>query len=630
MLRRERIGPLALWFGLCLLGFAGLKGLLSLVALGVDFPIEDDWTEVNRGLTGSFAPVDLFAKANDTLVPVGRALDALGVYLIGGNHVVSQAITMIATLTSICVLQFSLLRRYAASTEVLFLATVAMVFSLQARTYWGMQTLAYHQILPVVSMMLILHLILRRDIERPVLHNLSIFVVGLLGGFAYLSGAIALLGATIWTVAWSFAMGDRGPRKSLPGLTAATILTLCVQIGIALLYRQGGGNSVRGVAMATPADDAFWAFFLGLVARSVGVFDSASIWVVAGASVLVLALVWALASQVVLARRERATAQQDLAYAFGFIAAFVFFYAVVVCAGRANLRPPTITQFRDVFALAQIRFHFFWLTLLWPWLALVVGNRFARRSSSVPLVTGAALSCLLLVALLTPFIAFDHDRYNAPAADRKAKGLACLQQKIAAGEPLYCPVVFSKDLANAVRLAKSLDIAFTRPLLIDETPLKLVPSRVLSEVNEIRLSFPPIGDESPVERIAIMFGTYMRVNEGIARLNLVGQKETETVEFRLGNLLDNSYHSFDVDPDRYGAGTISVVGGGGISAWESHAGSTPLTCMVFIHVNRVSEATPGCPSFRDGDSGNARTLAAAVFALLLAAGCIVMNRRLRR
>ncbi len=42
---------------------------------------------------------------------------------------------------------------------------------------------------------------------------------------------------------------------------------------------------------------------------------------------------------------------------------------MLVAAGRTNFRPPEMHDLLEIFAHGFTRFHFFWATLIWPWVA---------------------------------------------------------------------------------------------------------------------------------------------------------------------------------------------------------------------------------------------------------------------
>ena len=95
---------------------------IVLARYAVDLPYMDDWIGYDWGDAGSFRVSRLFAAGNDTLMPVGRFLDAVNVRLFAGDNVISQILSFGAVVGSLLLLQYALLKRFAPSTIALALA----------------------------------------------------------------------------------------------------------------------------------------------------------------------------------------------------------------------------------------------------------------------------------------------------------------------------------------------------------------------------------------------------------------------------------------------------------------------------------------------------------------------------
>ena len=105
--------------------------------------------------------------------------------------------------------------------------------------------------------------------------------------------------------------------------------------------------------------------------------------------------------------------------------------------------------------------------------------------------------------------------------------------------------------------------------------------------------------EAGLERIGVMFGTYVRQNPGEAELRLKGPDGAEFVQrFSLPDLADNKYRYFDLDSKRYVSGEIVSITGDGVSTWESHSEKGGVnTCITYEYNNGKRRFTPGCPLF---------------------------------
>lgn len=201
--------PLRLFIGLPIL-------LLVLMALswlthGIDVPMWDDWRDLAKKQAGSFDLKVLFEPANDTLYPVGRFLDALAFRILGGNAIAYQFLSMTLMLGLLLFFQWRLLRkclddRFAAAIS--FLLTCLMM---QGGSYWGLQALAYHQALPAVCLLAILDMAIA-GARSKITMSISAFLIGLVAGLTYISGAFAMFVAAVvlLLIASRFESNDRG------------------------------------------------------------------------------------------------------------------------------------------------------------------------------------------------------------------------------------------------------------------------------------------------------------------------------------------------------------------------------------------------------------------------------------
>ena len=131
---------------------------------------------------------------------------------------------------------------------------------------------------------------------------------------------------------------------------------------------------------------------------------------------------------------------------------------------------------------------------------------------------------------------------------------------------------------------------------------KRVASPALGIASPIRLTTTPEhqNQNSALKRIGVMFGTYgWQENPGEAELRLTGPDGAKfSRRFSLRDLGDNRYRYFDLNSNRYTAGEIIAISGGGIAAWSSigEPGSA-FTCIIYEYADSKRRFTPGCPIF---------------------------------
>jgi hypothetical protein len=128
---------------------------LSWLRYGVDLPFLDDWNEYYTQSATSLSFSHLFAPGNDTIYPVGRALDVLAQKYLSGNGIAYQFISMIAVLGFLLFLQWKLLTRVIKDPLVRASAFGLCVFMICPYTYWGLQNIAYVQALPTICILAI-------------------------------------------------------------------------------------------------------------------------------------------------------------------------------------------------------------------------------------------------------------------------------------------------------------------------------------------------------------------------------------------------------------------------------------------------------------------------------------------
>ena len=116
----------------------------------------------------------------------------------------------------------------------------------------------------------------------------------------------------------------------------------------------------------------------------------------------------------------------------------VFVYLVLISAGRAHMRPAEDTELLKVFGWGFHRFHFFWVTLLWPWLLAMVFVYTKSRNRDILLTR---LTWVIpFIALLWSIYAgaLNHGAFFKTTQNQRADGLQCLQLAMQSGNDVKC------------------------------------------------------------------------------------------------------------------------------------------------------------------------------------------------
>lgn len=417
-------------------------GALAWLRYGIDIPWFDDWRGYAEGSMHSLSLRHIFRPLNDTMAPVGFVLDALAQRFLDGNSVAYQLLSMLLVLGGILLLQWKLLNKALGSPAQAALCFAFTLLMLQPDSYWGRENLAYHQCLPLVFILGALWLAVCQDIARW-WHRLAIFFLGLLAGFTYISGAFGTLtvGVTLVATARLFFSGPMRQQVSRNGawLAAAGIIGATTQLVRAILP---SGSTHAGVPLTFPDKGEFWTFLLGKVGRSLLLSPASP-----GPSLTITVLVCIAAAvvAVVLARRaalpEGTLEQRRVTAIYIALAAMVFVYLLMVAAGRTRFRPGDMHQLMDIFAYAFTRFHFFWATLLWPWLvaALVV---LLRPAMPVQRTMAQSMAFLALVIAL-PILAyqggaFAHMKVHRGMAQAREDAGRCLMESLQKEGEIHC------------------------------------------------------------------------------------------------------------------------------------------------------------------------------------------------
>jgi hypothetical protein len=472
---------------------------LSWLRFGLDLPCLDDWEEYYHQSATSMAFGHLFAPGNDTLYPVGRALDVLAQRLLNGNSVAYQLISMVGVLGCLLFLQWKLLSLTIEDSLSRASAFGLSVFMMCPYTYWGWQNCAYHQALPTVCILAIL-CILIIPAQRHVAGIVSVGVAGLISGLSYISGAISILAIAIGVLCLVILNPNlREPVFIRRGLTLLVVGTVTTAVQLATIVFHQGGNLHRADAhWVMPYDGDYWMFMLGKIGRALSLqdFSTSVSFFVALLVALALVVVFVLGFLTLIRAQSANTPKLKLALVYYLLFIVVFVYLNAISAGRAGLRPDDVITPYEVFRFGFAnRYHFFWITLLFPWLAAAVYSLVSEFGRFQIPVSPAAIS-LLCMGLGYQGGVFGHASDYRGISARRSSDIECLQQKIADRGSIDCRSVFPANLSTAFVYARSIGSSFTRYLPIrdysegDKSPplFRLSTSRVgISSQNATRV-----------------------------------------------------------------------------------------------------------------------------------------------
>lgn len=536
---------------LCI-AFPLLSFVLSMLAWlthGIDIPYMDDWRQYFWHEAGSFAPATLFRPSNDTLYPIGMAMDAAAVRWLGGNAVAYQTISMFVVLLSILGMQWLLLKHVLKNAVLAASAFCFSLLMLQPESYWGLQNMAFHQAIPLVCVLGALHSIIVSRISQRWMGGV-VLLLGLISGMTYISGAFSYLACGIALVLQSWLWkGPVGARQRAGGISMALagILTSIPQAWVIVFYQKGTHRA--DAPLALPYESDFWFYLFGKIGRSLLLPVDHPAFSLAISLTALIALVVVLVLAYRAGRSQVAPGEQQVAYSDGFamliaLSATVATYLVLVAAGRANLRDPSMVANLEIFSFAYLRFHFFWVTLLWPWvaglgLAWICGRREGARNW---LPFAAAASVVLWTACGNGFGHMDSQRLLAA---KRADGVACIRREANLMHPIMCESIELRDLRPALEYAEDVNASFSWD--VRSSAQTYTPGN--SAVN-VPLNIGP-GDQldgefvavhsGSVTSVAVKIGNYQGTADGKLDISVCNKRQCSTGSADLYGTSDNNY-----------------------------------------------------------------------------------------
>jgi len=471
-----------------------ILNLTSWLRFGIDMPLMDDWRQYRNNTMGDIDPSYLFKSVNDTLSPVGLFLDAMAFKFLDGNTVAYQFISMLIILGSLLLLQWKLLKICVKNIFVRACAFSTTILMLQPDTYWGWSNLAYHQAIPLVCILACLYLTLS---ERwPVKKTTPLIItIGFISGLSYISGAFAILGLSLtFIIAQIFIVSSNQRRLLASGLSllVPAIVTTCAQLWVIVGVQHGTHRA--DAPMAYPWESDFWFFLLGKIARSLMLPVNHPLF---SFSMTLIALAIVVISVVILIKqcrlKNQSSANAALTTIVSSLIVTISVYLILIAAGRTNLRPENITALLDIFSFGFYRFHFYWVTLLWPWMTAVILIWLLRaKPSGIAKNTIALIFTALMLSGIKYTNILDHKDFYLATMHSRLDGIQCLQNKIQANENLLCKQLELSDLNKAVANGKRTGASFSRnffyiPIALEtNTPAPLY--RLSEHINEIQLA----------------------------------------------------------------------------------------------------------------------------------------------
>lgn len=474
--------------------------LLAWLRWGTDLPFLDDWRAYDEQNALSFAPARLFEAINNTITPIGLALDALAQRWLGGNPLPYQAISMLGVLGGLLWLQWGLLRWAVRDRVPTPMVWVFCIFMLQSGTYWGEQNLAYHQALPLLALLGATGLNFVSPTHR-VWTGVAVGMLGVVSGLSYVSGAVATLvmGLTWLLMGWlcRASCGTCLTWRARTGgwsLLVVGMITSALQIG--LTRRPGIREQIT--ELTWPLEPDFWYYLAGKVGRSSGQgFQSLALelsWVVL--------LVIAIGGAAVLVSRQMRSSRPSvhrLAFVFLPLLVVVSVYLGLVSLGRAGYRDASIEGFVRVFRFGYERFHFFWVTLLFPWVAAAWLLLWRRVSGPAVLRQHGNLFPAIVIGIVMGGAAFrgvfDVSKSYRLASEYRASEIRCLQRQLGSGGPIACPgyaLMGIHDLTRGYLYAREIEASFVRyfPVVEREAPPRWLlrwPDESFGELSWVRM-----------------------------------------------------------------------------------------------------------------------------------------------
>lgn len=447
--------------------------VVSWLKFGVDMPYWDDWRQYVSGDMGRLDLAYLMTPSNDTIYAVGLFLDSMAVRFLSGNTVAYQLLSMVGVLGSLLLLQWRLLCLCTDDRRIVICSFGVTVLMLQPDTYWGLQNMAFHQAVPLVCVLA--SLLMALDKQWKLSWTVPVLVgLGLISGFSYISGAFSILSLSLTLLfVQRFIVGLYRQRILMAGLSllGPGILSTLAQVWVIVGVQHG--THLANVPMAYPWESDFWLFLLGKIARALMLplnqpklsFIVALVVV----SVVICAFVGAFIN---IWKRQRSDRSTLLSVVFICLVVVIVVYLMLVAAGRTNIRSVDVQAPLDIFLFGFERFHFFWVTLLWPWLVALFLSWLFQLNINAIFSGGATVGVSVILLLMAKYSGLlSHGDFYQLRMKSQLEGVACVQKAIQSPGRIYCQGLYSGDLSQAISNGRNIDASFVRFLSYIPLPL---------------------------------------------------------------------------------------------------------------------------------------------------------------
>ncbi|STX50217.1 Uncharacterised protein [Legionella busanensis] len=439
----------------------------------IDIPLLDDWRAYIIQEVGSFKLKDLFASANDTLYPVGKVLDALAYRAFQGNTIVYQFVSMFVILGALLLLQWRLLHLALNNRLLAASAFTLTLLMMRPDTYWGLQNVAYHQAIPLVCLLSIIYIVINDKWHNNRLIIPILCALGLISGLSYISGAIAVLTLSLVFLLFNKILKLKIKKSLFMGCLALLIIgifTTLAQLSVIIFIQHGTHRP--DAPMAYPNQIDFWLYLFGKVARSLMLpYKTPLLSLTLTCVVLIFCISLLIWSFSFLLRKRPSLIEARPALIFVTLFGIIFTYLLIVAAGRANLHSPELHKSLGIFSLGYLRFHYFWVTLLWPW---VVALLFTILKSLNLFNIQYRLS-LIIPLIIIPFIiyagGFNHSKFFKKILFFRMDLMECLVQNVQAGKDLPCPKSYAPPLSSVI-YGKNIGASYWRLFTLLTIPTK--------------------------------------------------------------------------------------------------------------------------------------------------------------
>lgn len=447
---------------------------ISWLRFGIDMPYMDDWRQYQSGGMGRLDFTYLMTPANDTLYSIGLLLDSLAFRFLDGNTIAYQFLSLVGGLGALLVLQWRLLSLCIDNPLIKACSFSLTVLMLQPDTYWGWQNMAFHQAIPLVCVLASLNIMLCERWNAAWAIP-SLIILGLVSGFSYTSGAFAILGLSFSVLlAQCFMVGLRKKRLLVAGLSLVGPALLATAAQVWVIVGVQHGTHRPDAPMAYPWESDFWLYLLGKIARSLMLpIDQPGLSLFITLVIVSLVAGACLIAVSRLIRRRLSGRDTDFFVVFISLTVVIALYLLLIAAGRTNLRPAYAQAPLDIFAFGFHRFHFFWVTLLWPWLAAVF-LAWLLRPGVGKVLTGlivAIFTATLLLGIKYTHI-FEHEAFYRQTMEVRLDGVNCIQSQVQKSGGINCPQLHPNvDLSKAFTNGRRADASFTRSISFNPLPL---------------------------------------------------------------------------------------------------------------------------------------------------------------